>query len=97
MPEKPQRCPDCRRTIDDCYVPVDPETWPQAAVDAYDLAGYSTAATCPVGQIKDIRRTTHGKRPGFCIDRIVRMPGYSGPPLPGLQRDVQGVAGRRVV
>lgn len=94
MPEKPQRCPDCRRTIDECYVPVDPKTWPQAAVDAYDLAGLSTAATCLNGQTRDLRITTHGKRFGWSIDRIVRHPDYSGPPIPGLQRDVQ-MAGRR--
>lgn len=95
MPEKPQRCRDCGRPTTECYVPVNRETWPAAAVEAYDLAGYDTAATCPVGQMKDIRRTTAGRRLGWSIDRIVRHPGYSGPPIPGLQRDVQ-MAGRRL-
>ncbi len=96
MADKPQLCPDCRRTIEVCRIPVDRETWPQAAVDSYDLAGYTGAATCPRGQLRDLRATTHGPRPGWCIDRIVRHSGYRGEPIPGLQRDVQGATGRKL-
>lgn len=92
MPE--HHCNDCGRPLSDCRVPVDRDNWPEAAVDAFGLAGYSTAATCPVGQMKDIRRTTAGRRLGWSVDRVVRHPEYSGPPIPGLQRDVQ-IAGRR--
>lgn len=96
MSSKPQTCPDCGRPVSECYVDVDREEWPQAAVEAFDLAGYETAATCLRGQARDIRRTTHGKRGGWCADRVARHPEYRGKGIRGLQKDVQGAARRRL-
>lgn len=90
MASKPQLCPDCHRPVEVCRVKVDRETWPPAAIEAYDLAGYTVAATCPKGQIRELRATTHGRSLGWSIDRVVRHRKYTGEPIPGLTQDIQG-------
>jgi len=78
-------CPDCGRPESRCYTPVD-ERFPSAARDAFAAHGYKSAATCPAGQLRDMRAV------GWCYDRARFSRHWRGRELTPAERKGAGIS-----
>lgn len=82
-------CRYCRaRPPEECQEPVD-HRFPSAAREAYTRAGYTYALKCHRGQTMDMAKT------GWCMDRIVRHPDWTGADVPLGVSPPQGSVRRR--